>query len=116
MKTMKQALFLLSCLFLLAACDPTPFLSLEKESLEFSAMGGSQSVAVTANNEWHVMVDDTDSYYQVSPMEGDGNGTITVTVNPNSSSSRRSFQVAVICLSHDTSVTRVLTVSQQRLE
>ncbi|MBR1539011.1 MAG: hypothetical protein IJ636_05845 [Bacteroidales bacterium] len=110
---MKRVLsFLAVCLFVLASCEPEPVLSLDKDQIEFGENGGSQTVAVTANNTWNVLVESTDSFISVSPMGGSENGFITITAQPNNTSANRSVQMAVICTSRDMSVTKVVNVSQ----
>jgi len=104
--------FLAVCLFVLASCEPEPLLSLDKETVEFDENGGSQTVAVTANNNWNVLIDDANAFFTVSPASGSENAYITVKVQPNTGSSTRSGQVAVVCTSRDMSVTKVLTVTQ----
>ncbi len=103
--------FVALCLFVLSACEPEPVLSLDKESIEFDQNGGSQTVAVTANNTWNVVVDNS-GFYSVTPMSGTENGYITIQVDPNASASSRNAQVAVICSSRDMSVTKVVRISQ----
>lgn len=100
------------CLFVFAACEPDPLLSLDKELVEFDADGGSQTVAITANNTWNVLTDEDNTFYTVSPMAGEGNGTLTVTVKPATSQPARSGSVAIICSSRTTSVTKVLRIRQ----
>lgn len=110
---MKRILsFLAVCLFVLASCEPEPVLSLDKDTVEFGENGGSQTVAVTANNTWNVLVESTDTFFTVTPMSGSENGFITITAQPNTASSSRSAQVAVVCTSRDMSVTKVVKVSQ----
>jgi uncharacterized protein (TIGR02145 family) len=104
--------FLALCLFVFAACEPDPVLSLDKDVIEFDAAGGSQTVAVSANNTWNVMVESTDSFYTVSPTSGEGNGYITVTVQPNNTQAGRSGQVAVVCSSRSTSMTKAFKINQ----
>ena len=103
--------FVALCLFDLSACEPEPVLSLDKESIGFDQNGGSQTVAVTANNTWNVVVDNS-GFYSVTPMSGTENGYITIQVDPNASASSRNAQVAVICSSRDMSVTKVVRISQ----
>ena len=104
--------FLTVGLALLTACQPDPVLSLSKTDLEFDDQGGSQTIMVTANNEWHVLVDDSGDFYSVSPMDGAGDGMITVTLKPNETSSTRSARVAVVCTSHDRSMTQTFSLRQ----
>lgn len=109
---MKRFLSLVAvCLFVLAACEPEPVLTLDKETVEFGENGGSQTVAITANNTWNVLTD-ASAFFTVSPTNGSESGFITVTAQPNNSSSTRSAQVAIVCTSRDMSVTKVLTVNQ----
>jgi len=110
---MKRFLTLLAAgLFLLVACEPDPVLSLDKTKLDFSEAGGTQTIAVSANNTWHILMEDSDTFYTVSPMDGKGDGMITVTVKPNTTSANRSETVGVICESHDRTMTQTFTVSQ----
>jgi len=110
---MKKLFSLLAlCLFVLVSCEPEPILSLGTESIEFDAAGGTQTVSVTANNTWNVLAESTDSFYTVSPQSGEGNGFITITVQPNTGTANRSGQVAVICSSRSTSMTKALTINQ----
>ena len=110
---MKRFLSFLSvCLFVLASCEPEPVLSLDKEVVEFGQDGGSQTVAVTANNTWNVLLESTDSFYTVSPTGGSENGFITITVKPNTTGSFRSTRIGVVCTSRDMSVTKAIAVSQ----
>ena len=109
---MKKVLsFVALCLFILSACEPEPVLSLDKEAIEFDQNGGSQTVAVTANNTWNVVVDNS-GFYSVTPTSGTENGFITIKVDPNPTSSNRNAQVVVICTSRDMSVTKVVNISQ----
>ena len=100
------------CLFVFAACEPDPVLSLDKEVIEFDAAGGSQTVAVSANNTWNTLSDEDEAFYSISPSAGEGNGYITVTVKPNTTTSNLSGQFAIICSSRSTSVTKTVRVSQ----
>lgn len=109
---MKRVLsFVALCLFVLSACEPEPYLTLDKETVEFDQNGGSQTIAVTANNTWNVIVDKS-GFYTVTPMSGSENGFITIKVDPNPTGSNRNGQVAVICTSRDMSVTKAINISQ----
>ena len=108
---MKKFFALLAAgLFLFAACEPAPVLSLDKNTLEFSSEGGSQSIAVTANNVWTVTPDN--SGFTVSPTSGTGNGFFTVTAKPNTTENTLSGKITVVCTSRDETASRVVQISQ----
>ena len=110
---MKKLFFFISvCLFLLVSCEPEPILSLDKESIDFSAEGGTQTIAVTANNVWNVVQPNTQTFFTVSPQGGEGNGSFTVTVQPNTTAANRDGQVVVTCTSRNISMTKTLRISQ----
>ena len=68
---MKRFFTLLAAgLLLLASCDPNPVLSLNPETLTFSAEGGSESIAVTANNSWNILLENSEDFFTVSPLSG----------------------------------------------
>ena len=108
---MKKLFFLLAaCLFILPSCEPDPVLSLDKSSIEFSENGGSQTVAVTANNDWTVTADN--AFYSVSPTAGSRNGYITVTVQPNTTSNNREATLLITCASRSEAASQTLTIKQ----
>lgn len=106
--------FLAVSLFVLASCEPDPILTLDRELLSFDGEGGIETVSVTANNNWNIVMDES-AFYTVTPMSGADNGFITISVQPNSSSSARSAQFIVVCTTHDMSVTRIVTLKQAGL-
>lgn len=110
---MKRFFILFVGLFLLWACEPDPVLTLSTEDMVFSAEGGSQSVTVTANNTWNILLENESSFIKVSPLTGTENGYFTVTVSENGSGLPRNGQFMVICSSHDRSITKVVHVSQE---
>ena len=99
-------------LFLFAACEPDPFLTLDKTSLEFTDAGGSQTVSVEANNSWDIVLESTETFFSVSPASGSGNGYFTVTVTPNTGQTVRSGQILVVCHSHDMTASLVISLTQ----
>ena len=108
---MKKLFFLLAaCLFILPSCEPDPVLSLDKSSIEFSENGGSQTVAITANNDWTVTADN--AFYSVSPTAGSRNGYITVTAQPNTTSSNREATLLITCASRSEVASQTLTIKQ----
>ena len=58
---MKQILYILTALFLIASCGPddpqteTVRLSVDKTSLEFTAEGGDQTFTVTASEQVYIV-------------------------------------------------------------
>lgn len=111
---MKKLVYLFAIsLFALVSCEPEPALTLDKSTIDFSAEGGSQTIAVTANSNWIVLTDgSTEAFFTVSPTSGNGDGFITVTTAANTSSANFSGQIAVTCESRDMSVTRIVSISQ----
>lgn len=110
---MKKYLTLLAAgLFLLAACEPDPVLTLNPETISFDAEGGIETVAVSANNTWNIVYENAEDFFTISPFSGSGDGSITVTAKPNMNSSNRSGQIVVVCSSHDMSMTKVLNIKQ----
>ena len=104
--------FLAICLFVLVSCEPDPILSLDKGTLEFSAEGGSQTVYVTANNEWSVVQDGAEKFCTVSPASGLESGYITVTVQSNTTWANRKAKFTVTCSSNKQTMSRTLEVKQ----
>ena len=105
--------FLALCLFVLVSCEPDPILSLDKDKLEFSAEGGSQTIHVTANADWTVSQNDgTDLFFTVSPASGTESGYFTVNVKPNETWANRDADITVTCTSNKQTMTRKLTVEQ----
>lgn len=110
---MKRFFTLLAAgLLLLASCDPNPVLSLNPETLTFSAEGGSESIAVTANNSWNILLENSEDFFTVSPLSGTGDGYITVTAQPYLSVGKRSAQIVIICSSHDVALTKTVRIEQ----
>jgi len=109
---MKKFIVILAAgLFLFAACEPAPVLSLSKTALEFSEAGGSQSIEVTANNVWDVTPDNS-GIVSVSPSSGTGNGYFTITVKPNTTASFQSASVSVVCTSRGETARQTVSISQ----
>ncbi|MGX8707705.1 MAG: BACON domain-containing protein, partial [Bacteroidales bacterium] len=104
--------FLAVCLFVLVSCEPDPILSLDKGTLEFSAEGGSQTVYVTANNEWSVVQDGAEKFCTVSPASGVESGYITVTVQSNTTWANRKAKFTITCSSNKQTMSRTLEVKQ----
>ena len=108
---MKKFLAVLAAgLFLFAACEPAPILSVSPSGLEFSSEGGSQSISVMANNVWNVTCDN--SAFTVSPVSGTGNGFFTVTAKPNTAEIVLGAKITVVCTSRDETARQTITVSQ----
>ena len=98
-------------LFLFAACEPLPVLSVSPTELEVGADGGSQSVAVVANNVWNV-VPDNSGIVTVTPTSGTGNGYFTLTVKPNTTDAFLNASVTVVCTSRDETVRQTISIVQ----
>ena len=87
-------------------------MSLNPETLTFSAEGGIESITVTANNNWNVLLENSEDFFTVSPLSGTGDGLITVTTQANLSSVKRSAQIVIICASHDKAFTKTARIVQ----
>ena len=57
--------------------------SIDKDSADVPAEGGSVTVTVTANTSWTVTVANNADWITATPAEGDGNGTISIVVLAN---------------------------------
>ena len=99
------------CLLVLAACQPDPLLSLDKDSVEIDAAGGSQTVYLTSNYEWNVIVED--NTLKVTPDKGAESGYVSVSLPANNTGSSRSYQLVFVCSNKDMSATQILRVNQQ---
>ena len=106
----KLFILLAACVLILPSCEPDPVLSLDKTTIEFSEAGGSQTVAITANNDWTVIADN--AFYTVSPMAGTGNGFIVVSAQANTTSNSREATVQITCASRSESASQTLTLKQ----
>ena len=68
-------------------------ISLDTNSLEFTAAGGSKTFKITTNTSWTVESDQT--WCSVSPVSGKNDGTITVKLTENTSVSERTAMITV---------------------
>ena len=112
---MKKLFVILAAgLFLFAACEPAPVLSVSPTEFEVGADGGSQTIAITANSVWYVRDDmrGGNFFCTVTPTEGTGNGFITITAVPNTTGEFRGQTIAVTCESRGESVTQKIMVHQ----
>ena len=108
---MKRILALFAvCAFVLTACQPDPVLTLDKESIDFSADGGTQLIHVTSNYAWNAMTEGSD--LTVSPTGGAESADVSITVNPNETAANKSWSVIFVCSNKDMSITKILTVTQ----
>lgn len=71
----------------------TPELSLDTESLNFTAGPGSQTVAISSNLDWAATTNE--SWISVDPASGMDSGDLLVTVDENLSRSQRSGSILV---------------------
>ena len=104
--------FLALCLFFLVSCEPDPVISLDKEALEFSAEGGSQTIHVTANNDWNVQASGLGDFITISPTAGTESGYFTVTVTANNTGKTRTGQFSVTCVNKKDSARKTVTFEQ----
>ncbi|MCR5709593.1 MAG: hypothetical protein K6G79_03820 [Bacteroidales bacterium] len=106
----KAFVFLAAALLALAACQPDPVLTLDKNSLEFDAKGGSLTVYVTSNYEWNTIVEGKN--FTVSPASGVESGHVTITASPNNTSVYLNGQVVFVCNNKNMSATQILNITQ----
>ena len=99
---MKQILYLLSSLFLIAGCGPdntqtpeTVSLSIDKTSLAFTAEGGEQTFNVTASETLYLVPGD--NWVKIRKGTVTGNNTaVTVTVEKNQATEERETRISVV--------------------
>lgn len=112
---MRKAILILSAGLLLAACTEDPTIDLGGVSeLKFDAVGGSQTVYVTSNDDWTVTVtatSDRDEWFTISPASGTEDGNFLVTVLQNESAYVRTATIAVTSVS-DQYVYKTIALSQ----
>ena len=71
----------------------SPEISLDNNSLEFSAESGSKAFNIKSNTSWTVSSNQT--WCSVSPTSGKNNGSVTVKVSENTQTSARTATVTV---------------------
>lgn len=71
----------------------SPEISLDMNSMEFSAESGSKAFNIKSNTSWTVSSNQT--WCSVSPASGKNNGSVTVKVSENTSTSARTATVTV---------------------
>ncbi len=94
---MKNLLFSMSLLVILAACSkdesPTPALQVSPGQIEMESTGGDKDVNVTANINW--TVSSGSNWCTVTPASGSNNGSFKVTVKPNTTLNARETKITV---------------------
>jgi len=73
--------------------EDSPEISLDTNSMEFTAEGGSWSFNIKSNTSWTLSSDK--SWCTVSPTSGRNNGSVTVSVDENTSTSSRTATITV---------------------
>ena len=86
--------------------EDSPEISLDTNSMEFTADGGSRSFNIKSNTSWTLSSDK--SWCTVSPTSGRNNGSVMVTVEENTSTSARTATISV----ESNAVTKTLAVTQ----
>jgi hypothetical protein len=90
----------------LVVTQPASALTVSPTSLSALVMGGTQTVAVTANVDWTATT--TATWLSISGGSGSGNGTFTVTSQAKTTSAARSATISI----KGGGITRSLTVTQ----
>ena len=107
MKKHIKLLVLVVAAVVIAACNPTPSITLSTSSIDAPVGGDSYEVTITSNYDWTATP--ADSWVKVSQGAGPkGTVTVKVTVNSNTSPDARSTKVTFACegLSQDITVTQ----------
>jgi len=73
--------------------EDSPEISLDTNSMEFTAEGGSRSFNIKSNTSWTLSSDK--SWCSVSPTSGRNSGSVTVSVDENTSTSSRTATITV---------------------
>ena len=74
----------------------SPEISLDTNSLEFTAESGSRSFSIKSNTSWTVSLPmSNQTWCYVSPTSGKNNGSVTVKVSENTQTSARTATVTV---------------------
>jgi len=73
--------------------EDSPEISLDTNSMEFTAEGGSRSFNIKSNTSW--MLSSDKSWCTVSPTSGSNNGSVMVMVEENFSTSSRTAMITV---------------------
>ena len=100
---MKQIIYILTSLFMIAGCgpdDPQPaekvMLSVDKTSLEFTADGGEQTFTVTASEQLFIVPGDTWLTYSKGVKSSDHKTVVTITADKNNATKARQTRISVV--------------------
>ena len=99
---MKQILYILTALFLIAGCGPddpqteTVRLSVDKTSLEFTAEGGDQTFTVTASEQVYIVPGENWLKFKKGAAGSDYKATVTITAEANTATEPRQTRISVV--------------------
>lgn len=99
---MKQILYILTALFLIASCGPddpqteTIKLSVDKTSLEFTAEGGDQTFTVTASEQVYIVPGENWLKFKKGAAGSDYKATVTITAEANTATEVRQTRISVV--------------------
>jgi endoglucanase len=99
---MKQILYILTALFLIASCGPddpqteTVRLSVDKTSLEFTAEGGDQTFTVTASEQVYIVPGENWLKFKKGAAGSDYKATVTITAEANTATEPRQTRISVV--------------------
>lgn len=99
---MKQILYILTALFMIAGCGPddpqteTIKLSVDKTSLEFTAEGGDQTFTVTASEQVYIVPGENWLKFKKGAAGSDYKATVTITAEANTATEPRQTRISVV--------------------
>lgn len=118
MRKQSITISLLLCVALVAftSCRKKQSLEVSKSLIAFSFAGGTEPFKVTADCDWTVEVDNTQSWLTVSPTSGSSNDSVvTVTASRNSSvDNNRNTTIAVV--SANGKIRREILIAQNKID
>ena len=99
---MKQILYILTALFMIAGCGPDDpqteavKLSVDKTSLEFTAEGGDQIFTVTASEQVYIVPGENWLKFKKGVMSSDYKTSVTITAEANPATEARQTRISVV--------------------
>lgn len=99
---MKQLLYILTALFLVAGCGPddpqieTIKLSVDKSSLEFAAEGGDQTFTVTTSEQLYIVPGENWLTFRKGTTGSDYKTVVTITAEENKATEVRQTRISVV--------------------
>lgn len=103
----------ISCFLLLLAtsCGPKQHIYVSQDRLVFDLSGGTMSFSITADCDWTIEKDATDTWVSLSQLQGNKKTTIQVTVDHNTEGNERSTTINIV--SDDKKVNKKVYIQQK---